>query len=452
MPLSVTELHTVLHDRFHDTADDLARDSGFCQRQRALTGSVFAQTLVFSLLDKVQPTRDDFADFAAQHLGVPVTPNAFDQRFHPAAVDFLRQLLAAAFDRAFDSVRPALLPVLRHFAGVYVRDASLRRLPAGLADVFPARPAGAGAPTAALKLVLELEVTTGAFTELDLLPAVDNEKTSPVAAKPLPAGALLLEDMGFLCGQRLQTYIDQGVYVLTRVPHWTAFFESRRGRRGLVRLDVRRWLRRASGHCLERPVFIFHHEKVAVRLLAIRVPEAITQQRRLQVRADAKRRGRPVSQAKLELCAWTILVTNAPAALLNGYNAWDVRRVRWQIELVFKAFKSVGGLERTGARSRNRLLGEGYAKLLGLVVQQWCLLSAGYVLLRHSLSRASRRLRSRAGTVVETLGDGPAFARQIEALGRELARCGIDRRQRSRSTLARLAARDYEFRQLDIAA
>ena len=45
---------------------------------------------------------------------------------------------------------------------------------------------------AALKLVLEMEVTTGQLTEADELPGLDNEKTSDVSRKPLPAGSLLL--------------------------------------------------------------------------------------------------------------------------------------------------------------------------------------------------------------------------------------------------------------------
>src|SRR5437588_10524495 len=61
MPLRVAELQPVLQDLFLDTADRLARASGFCRRARKLTGPVFAQALVFSLLDNPDATLDDFA-------------------------------------------------------------------------------------------------------------------------------------------------------------------------------------------------------------------------------------------------------------------------------------------------------------------------------------------------------------------------------------------------------
>src|SRR4051812_28782098 len=100
MALSVAELHPVLHDLFNDTADELARSAGFCERKRKLSGSAFAKAAVFCLLEKAAPSLQDFADFASENLGVDASHNAFDQRFgSAAAADFLASLFATAFSR-----------------------------------------------------------------------------------------------------------------------------------------------------------------------------------------------------------------------------------------------------------------------------------------------------------------------------------------------------------------
>lgn len=448
--LSIAELHPVLHDLFFDTADSLARDAGFCQRARKLTGPVFAQALVFTLLQNPAATLDDFADTADEVLDTPVTPQAFDQRFTPAAAAFLHELFLEAFNRSFNSLRPALLPLLRRFTAVFLRDATLVSLPAALAPFFPGR-GGRHTPhgqAAAVKLVWEAEVTTGALTEASLLAGLENEKTAAVAGKPLPPGALLLEDMGFFSGQRLQDYADQGVYVLTRIPAWTAVFD-RKGRR----LDLVRELRRAQGDYRELPVRILHETKLDVRLLAVRVPEAEAQQRRARVHREAKERGRPVSQRKLELCEWNILVTNAPEELLGLLEAGVVRRVRWQIELVFKVFKSEGQIDQTRSQCPSRVLCELYAKLLGMVVQQWALLAAGYQMLRHSARRASRRVRRRARGLLRGLWCPERLGRAVARLAEGLQRnCRVVRRKADPSTLDRLLAHDREFDQLQQAA
>ena len=78
--------------------------------------------------------------------------------------------------------------------------------------------------------------------------------------------------------------------------------------------------------------------------LAVRVPDKEAQERRERVQREAKERGRPVSQKKLDLCDGNILVTNAPAELLGVFEVEAVRRVRWQVELFFKELKSVLGM------------------------------------------------------------------------------------------------------------
>jgi Transposase DDE domain len=448
--LSIAELHPVLHDLFLDTADNLARQTGFCRRARKLTGPVFAQALTFSLLHNPVAALDDFADTAADVLDTTVTPQAFDKRFTHTAATFLRDLFLEAFNRSFNSLRPTLLPVLRRFTGVFLRDATLVSLPPCLATVLPGR-GGLHAPhgqAAAAKLVFEAEVTTGALTEVSVLAGLDNEKTAEVAGKPLPEGALLLEDMGFLSGARLQTYMGQGVYVLTRIPAWTAVFD-----RKCRRLDLVKELRQTKKARLDLPVHIFHESKLAVRLLAVRLPEAEAQQRRERVRREARARGRPVSQRKLDLCDWNILVTNAPAEVLGVAEAGVVRRVRWQIELVFKVFKSEGRIDETRSQCPWRVLCELFAKLLGMVVQHWALLAAGYQMLKHSARRAARRVRQRALELLEGLADVTRLVREVARLARALHRhCRVVRRKTNPSTLDRLLACEAEFERTRVAA
>jgi hypothetical protein len=450
MPLSVAELHPVLHDLFHNSADELARAPGFCRRNRKLNGSRFAQALVFTLLENPNATLDDFADTAADLLDTPLSPQAFDQRFSPQATEFLRDLFLESFNRSFNSLRPTLLPVLRRFRGVFLRDATLVTLPPALATVFPGCGSRVTDPVrgAAVKLVFEAEVTTGELTEVSLLPGLDNERTAEVAGKPLPEGALLLEDMGFFSGERLQASVEQGVYFLIRVPAWTALFDER-GRR----LDLVRLLRRTPGEHLEQPVRILHGRRLGLRLLAVRLPAAQAEQRRTQLRRQAKERGRPVSVKRLQLCAWNILLTNAPPELLAWHEAGVLRRVRWQIELVFKVFKSEGRIDHSRSRSPYRVLCELYAKLLGMVVQQWALLSAGYGMLRHSARRAARRLRRRALAWLEALGEIGRLVREVTRLAQTLERsCRIQRRQASPSTLDRLSALDEQFQECQMIA
>src|SRR5947207_13126423 len=79
-----------------------------------------------------------------------------------------------------------------------------------------------------------------------------------------------------------------------------------------------------------------------VRLLAVRVPESVAATRRSKMQQEAKDRGKTISETRLALAGWTILVTNVPAALLSLEEALVLARARWQIELLFKLWKQDG--------------------------------------------------------------------------------------------------------------
>lgn len=114
------------------------------------------------------------------------------------------------------------------------------------------------------------------------------------------------------------------------------------------------------------------------RLWAWRLPPRAAAQRRKRLRAQAKSKGVKLSAQPLQLAGWTLLVSNAPSALMSGAEALVLYRARWQIELLFKLWKSVGEIDGgAGFRSQNpyRILCEIYAKLIGQIVAHWVILS-----------------------------------------------------------------------------
>ena len=79
---------------------------------------------------------------------------------------------------------------------------------------------------------------------------------------------------------------------------------------------------------------------MAARLIAVRMPEAIVNERRRQAHAVAKQRGYTPSQAHLALLAWNLFITNVPATVWPPQTVGVAYSLRWQVELVFKTWKS----------------------------------------------------------------------------------------------------------------
>jgi hypothetical protein len=91
---------------------------------------------------------------------------------------------------------------------------------------------------------------------------------------------------------------------------------------------------------IEKAVVLGASEHVPARLIAIRMPEALVNERRRQAYAVAKQRGYTPSQAYLTLMAWNLFITNVPPTVWSSQTVGIAYSLRWQVELVFRAWKS----------------------------------------------------------------------------------------------------------------
>jgi hypothetical protein len=406
-----------------DDAEQAARDSGFVRRRRKLGGSAFVQTLVFGWLDNPAATLDDLTEVAAD-LEVEVTPQALEQRFTAPATQCLADVLASALHHAV-SATPEAGPLLQRFAGVYVFDTSTVSLPASLATLFP----GCGGTTAAdgqaaVKIHVGLELASGAL-ELSLGAGRQPDVTSVLARRPLPAGALRLADRGFFDMEVLQDYSDQEVFWITRLP-CRLWVQPADGRRQLL-AD---FLAAQPGDAVDSWVWMGQGQRLWARLLARRAPAAVVAKRLAQLQQRARDKGTKVSAAQRALCGWTVYLTNAPAEQLTWAEVWVLARARWVIELLFKLWKSHGGVDQTRGQKPHRVLCELYAKLLGQVVQHWILLTCGGPCVRSSHTKAARRVRRQAVRLVLVLARPAELTRLLERLRQRLQKgCQISPRQ-----------------------
>jgi hypothetical protein len=180
--------------------------------------------------------------------------------------------------------------------------------------------------------------------------------------------------------------------------------------------------------------------RLACRLLAVRVPQAVAAQRRARVLKAAQDKGHRVRPGRLALGGWTVWVTNAPSGLLGLAEAEVLGRLRWQIELLFKLWKSQGGLGQSRSVKPYRVLCEVYAKLLAMVVQHWVLLSSWREVPRRSLRKAAREVRGQALHLLMVLG----AARQLRAVRRRLGQalervCRVEKRRARPAAFQRVA-------------
>ncbi len=231
-----------------------------------------------------------------------------------------------------------------------------------------------------------------------------SDHRSPLALQELPEGSLYVTDLGYFCLREIAQRHRQHRYTLTRLRVGTKLFNQQRQPLALERgvLPPR------VGQMKELRVRVGAQEQVPMRLLMLRVPKKIADQRREDLKADAQRRQQPVSEEALRLAEWTILITDAPAKRLPFQAALVLLRERWQMELLYKLWKQHGRVDEWRTANPWRALCELYAKLIGVVLQHWLIVLFAWQDAQRSLIKLAQVVRDCAGSLMEALaGERP---------------------------------------------
>jgi hypothetical protein len=169
---------------------------------------------------------------------------------------------------------------------------------------------------------------------------------------------------------------------------------------------LRKFLAKNATHGVVDASVQLGEKRLPCRLLAVRVSPEIVARRRQKIREKARDHGREPSQEYLELQEWTIFVTNCPRSLLRWKEVVVLYRARWQIERLFKLWKSYNRLaDRDAEATAAQQLAEVYARLVAVIIQHGILLMTVWLDGRRSLWRAAAGLRDWIGQMIAVIDD-----------------------------------------------
>jgi hypothetical protein len=401
--MNVTQHAALLQQILEKEATALARETGFIQRERAFNGADFAQALILGWLQRPDERVEGFVQILGRRE-VTITASGLSQRFTQEAARFMQRLLErlAQVHLHAEAVDTA---VLRRFHGVIVEDSSSVMLPAALAAVWRGCGGKRGTSEAMVKLFVRWDVLTGQLEGPRLTQGRQPDTRSPFNEDDLPAGGLYLADLGFfsqpqLCRLARRHGGDKRFFVM-RLLCGTRL-STRRGHQ----IKLRGILPQRVGQASELGVLLGTQARLPVRLILVRVPPEVAEQRRTRLRESAQDHGREATPELLYLAGWTILVTNVPRARLSIAEALVLVRLRWQIERLFRLWKEQGQIDEWRTKNPWRILCEFYAKLAAMLIQQWLIQAGCWQDPWRSLVKAAAVVRREANRIMVALYEG----------------------------------------------
>jgi transposase len=271
-----------------------------------------------------------------------------------SAAEFMRACVHYLMKEVAGILPPLDSSLLKSFSMVVIADSSSWDVNPALRDAF--RGFGGCASAANCKIQVSYEYNRG---ELNFHELTEGTCTDGKYSAELPdvveKGGILIVDLGYFSLQLFTGLIEKGAFFLTRLKVNATLRDANSGEK-LKPLDYAKSIKEDIH---EKQVIIGSPkdgENKICRMIIIKAPKDVVKQRRKRLKRESQKRGNSdASKLQLEMCQWTITLTNANEEILPKEKVLNLYSARWQIELIFKQLKSVIGINKVKTKNENYL-------------------------------------------------------------------------------------------------
>jgi hypothetical protein len=303
-----------------------------------------------------------------QH-GLELTKQSLDERFNTFAVSFMRRCFEHVFAQVLD-FKPASV---NHscFKRVLLSDSTSYQLPAHLSHFYQGN--GGHTSPASIKLHQQYDLLTGKVLRLDIS---DGKSNDALFLNQHELGdhqqELHLMDLGYFKLDHLQAIDKAGSFFISRYKVSTGVYvkDEQAGFRAADWAELLDQWHRTG----QLPDLYLGKQKLKVRCIVEQLPEEVAAKRRKQYHHQQSKQSKKalyrwqVSERKQLLSSYNIYITNTSVEQLSKDQVGLYYKLRWQIELLFKIWKSVMEIDKVGKMSIFRFECYLYSRLLAILL------------------------------------------------------------------------------------
>lgn len=343
-----------------DRIEEIARKTGFITRQRKLSGYSFLLLLILEIRTSKLASLNNLT-IDLEKDGILMSKQALHQRFDDSSVEFVKSLSFDLLKSKLD--RSELLNSAACFNRIILKDSTVFQLPAEHSKRY--KGSGGGASEAGIKIQFEYNLKSNDGLDID----IQSSNTPDIKSKlnRLEAGDLRIEDLGYFKLDRFEKIRKHNAYFLSRIKHGISVFCMNDGEYQRVHLS-NMIAQMKPGQKIDTMVYLGLKEKLHVRMILERVPDQVAAQKRRKLKTDKQNKRKSISQDRLAFCDVNAYITNAEQDMLPTDLIRSIYSLRWQIEILFKAWKSIFNIDKVKQMKVQRFECINYGTLLQLIL------------------------------------------------------------------------------------
>lgn len=343
--------------------ETIGAETGFVQRRSKLGAADFLKLLLFDHLQYDSPSLQQHVLSFQCDEGKMLTKQAVDKRFNDSSLLFVERIFSSMLSSRLElPISPSALPPC--FSAVRILDSTEFKLPDSLSKDFPGY--GKGTAKACAAIQFEYDILSKKIYCLSLGSARESDKTfADRRMHEVGKGDLLLRDLAYYSIDTYRKIEQQQAFYISRIKSQVNIYSfTDKAFRKMSYAGITRKIKSSGASCFDEWVYIGEKQKHPVRMIASILPLK-EQQKRLE-----RKRGRN-GTIKAEDIAWSklhIIISNVKSDTLNAKQVADLYKVRWQIELLFKTWKSIINIDSVRKMKASRMKCYLFSKLIWILL------------------------------------------------------------------------------------
>ena len=342
----------------------IAKRTGFVKRSRKLAAPDFVNTLMFSSCNQATTSLPDMTADLSQQFSVDISKEGLHKKFSAEGVCFLKELLKIQLSQQVSLQEHTDLK--KHFTAINIKDSSKFSLP----DIYNGDYPGFGnfsKTNGLMNLQYEYDLVSGKWIVLELTSVKRNDQQdSKQTIESLKQGELYVRDLGYITPTYLKAVVEKEAYFLNRLPPQANMYTCEN--KPMDWKQVARKLKKTGMQALDMDVLIYQRELLKCRLVIEMVTDDEYRNRLRQAERSAKKHGVGLSKDHKLRCRYNAFITNVDRGILPIEKIRKTYYLRWQIELVFKTWKSFFEINKVKKVKKERMECQLLAKLLWVLL------------------------------------------------------------------------------------
>ncbi len=318
-----------------ETINTLAIKSGYKKRSR---GKISAKNLILGFMMMSSQKRNTYESWSHEIsflTGKTVSKQAVQERMRPETTAMLKLVLEEELRK---SIRTNSIGCISNkFNHIKLEDSTIINLPEELSGSIPGNVAN-GKKRSQARIHALYDFTDNTFSLMSVHSYTQNDQSLAThSISHINRGDLFLRDMGFFVLKLLDEIESKGAYFISRKPYQVLVSD----RITREKIDLVKLL--SKQNFFDQEVLVGKDNK-KMRLVILPLPPKLAAEKRRKARNGDKRYEH--SKEYYQLLGYSIFITNISPEKCCSNEIAKLYALRWQIEILFKSWKSCFSIEK----------------------------------------------------------------------------------------------------------